>query len=48
MENVERGGKPFACVIPRGGEIVAGSPNIVVQTDESGLAVYERWHRLNS
>ena len=34
MENVEGGGKPFACVILRGGEVVAESPNLVVQTHD--------------
>ena len=34
--NVERGGKPFACVVldPRTGEIVAESPNLVAQTGD--------------
>ena len=34
MENVEAGGKPFACVILRGGETLAESPNLVVQTHD--------------
>lgn len=34
--NVERGGKPFACVVfdPRTGEVVAESPNLVAQTGD--------------
>lgn len=32
--NVEEGGRPFACVIARGGEIVAESPNRVAQTHD--------------
>ena len=34
--NVERGGKPFSCVVfdPRSGEVVAESPNLVVQTGD--------------
>ena len=34
--NLERGGKPFACVVfdPGAGEVVAGSPNLVVQTGD--------------
>lgn len=31
---MEDGGRPFACVIMRGGEIVAESPNLVVQTND--------------
>ena len=34
LRNVENGGRPFACVIARGGEIVAESPNLVVQTSD--------------
>jgi len=34
LRNVEDGGRPFACVIARGGEIVAESPNLVVQTSD--------------
>ncbi len=34
LRNVEDGGRPFACVIVRGGEIVAESPNLVVQTND--------------
>ena len=34
MENVEGGGKPFSCVILHGGEVVAESPNLVVQTHD--------------
>ncbi len=34
LRNVEDGGRPFACVITRGGEIVAESPNLVVQTND--------------
>lgn len=33
-ENVEQGGRPFACVIARGDEIVAESPNLVAQTSD--------------
>jgi tRNA(Arg) A34 adenosine deaminase TadA len=32
LENVENGGRPFACVISRDGEVVAENPNLVVQT----------------
>lgn len=34
LRNVEDGGRPFACVIVRGGEIIAESPNLVVQTND--------------
>ena len=34
LENVENGGRPFACVISRGGEVVAESPNLVAQTQD--------------
>src|SRR5262249_41552160 len=30
--NVERGGRPFACLIARGGEIIAEAVNLVAQT----------------
>ncbi|WP_241020709.1 hypothetical protein [Burkholderia sp. Ac-20344] len=33
-KNVEEGGRPFATVIVRDGEIVAGSANLVVQTSD--------------
>ena len=33
-EHGEGGGKPFACVIARDGEVVAESPNLVVQTHD--------------
>ena len=33
-ENVENGGRPFACVIAWGDGIVAESPNLVVQTHD--------------
>jgi guanine deaminase len=32
--NVEEGGRPFACVIVRGDEVVAESPNLVAQTKD--------------
>lgn len=32
MKNVEDGGRPFACVIARGDEVIAESPNLVQQT----------------
>jgi len=32
--NVEEGGRPFACVVARDGEIVAESPNRVAQTHD--------------
>lgn len=32
--NVEEGGRPFACVIVRDGELVAESPNLVAQTHD--------------
>ena len=34
MKNVEAGGRPFATVIVRNGEIVAESPNLVAQTHD--------------
>jgi len=34
FENVENGGPPFACVILRGGEVIAESPNLVAQTHD--------------
>ena len=34
LRNVEDGGRPFACVIVRGGDIIAESPNLVVQTND--------------
>ena len=33
-ENVENGGRPFACVIVRDGALVAESPNLVAQTHD--------------
>jgi guanine deaminase len=32
--NVEEGGRPFACVIVRNGELIAESPNLVAQTND--------------
>jgi guanine deaminase len=32
--NVEEGGRPFACVIVRNGELVAEGPNLVAQTHD--------------
>ena len=34
LKNVEEGGRPFACVIARDGDIVAESPNLVAQTHD--------------
>ncbi|WP_244116221.1 nucleoside deaminase [Burkholderia cepacia] len=34
MQNVEEGGRPFATVIVRDGEIVAECPNLVAQTSD--------------
>ncbi|MFC7394789.1 nucleoside deaminase [Scopulibacillus cellulosilyticus] len=34
LENVEGGGRPFATVIVRDGEIIAESPNLVAQTND--------------
>ncbi|QKJ86879.1 nucleoside deaminase [Paramixta manurensis] len=34
MQNVEAGGRPFATVIARNGEIIAESPNLVAQTND--------------
>ncbi|AZG06698.1 nucleoside deaminase [Pigmentiphaga sp. H8] len=34
MKNVEEGGRPFATVIVRDGEILAESPNLVAQTSD--------------
>ena len=33
-ENVERGGRPFACVVARDGEVVAEAVNLVAQTHD--------------
>lgn len=33
-QNVEEGGRPFACVIVRDGELIAESPNLVAQTHD--------------
>ncbi|WP_025784620.1 nucleoside deaminase [Sporosarcina sp. D27] len=33
-ENVEAGGRPFATVIVRDGEVIAESPNLVAQTND--------------
>jgi guanine deaminase len=33
-QNVEEGGRPFACVIMRNGELIAESPNLVAQTND--------------
>jgi guanine deaminase len=32
--NVERGGRPFACIVARGGEIIAEAVNLVAQTHD--------------
>ncbi|MBS4200572.1 nucleoside deaminase [Bacillus sp. FJAT-49732] len=34
LKNVEEGGRPFATVIVRNGEIIAESPNLVAQTHD--------------
>ncbi|TDB44257.1 nucleoside deaminase [Photorhabdus khanii] len=34
MKNVEEGGRPFATVIARDGDIIAESPNLVAQTSD--------------
>jgi len=34
MKNVEAGGRPFAAVIARDGEVIAESPNLVAQTKD--------------
>ncbi|KAA0941038.1 nucleoside deaminase [Sporosarcina sp. ANT_H38] len=34
LKNVEEGGRPFACVVTRDGEIIAESPNLVAQTND--------------
>lgn len=34
LQNVEDGGRPFASVIVRDGEVIAESPNLVVQTHD--------------
>lgn len=34
QRNVEEGGRPFACVIARDGDVVAESPNLVAQTGD--------------
>ena len=55
MENVERGGKPFSCVVSRtsDGRVVAESPNLVEQTNDPTahaevLAVRQACQRLGS
>ncbi len=32
--NVERGGKPFSCLVVRDGEVIAESPNLVAQSND--------------
>jgi tRNA(Arg) A34 adenosine deaminase TadA len=32
--NVERGGRPFACIVVKGGEIIAEAVNLVAQTHD--------------
>ena len=32
--NVERGGRPFACIVAKGGEIIAEAVNLVAQTHD--------------
>ncbi|TCP23750.1 guanine deaminase [Scopulibacillus darangshiensis] len=34
LESVEKGGRPFACIVARDGEIIAESPNLVEQTQD--------------
>ena len=34
LANVERGGRPFACIIARGGEVIAEAVNLVAQTHD--------------
>jgi guanine deaminase len=34
-ENVEDGGRPFSCIVVRNGEVLAESPNLVAQTNNS-------------
>ncbi|PFV93154.1 tRNA-specific adenosine deaminase [Priestia megaterium] len=34
LKNVEEGGRPFACIVVKGGEIVAESANQVAQTND--------------
>lgn len=53
MQNVEEGGRPFATVIARNGEIVAESPNRVAQTHDPTahaeiLAVREACRKLGT
>jgi guanine deaminase len=53
MQNVEEGGRPFATVIARNGEIVAESPNRVAQTHDPTahaeiLAVREACQKLGT
>ncbi|WP_255252526.1 nucleoside deaminase [Enterobacter sp. CC120223-11] len=53
MKNVEEGGRPFATVIVRNGEIVAQSPNQVAQTNDPTahaeiLAVREACRKLGT
>jgi len=53
MQNVEEGGRPFATVIARNGEIVAESPNKVAQTHDPTahaeiLAVREACQKLGT
>ncbi|RUL78892.1 nucleoside deaminase [Dyella choica] len=53
MKNVEEGGRPFAAVIVRNGEVVAESPNRVAQTKDPTahaeiLAVREACRKLGT
>ena len=52
MKNVEEGGRPFATVIVRDGEIVAESPNLVAQTSDPtarrNLAVRDACRKLGT
>lgn len=34
LQNVEEGGRPFACIVTRDGEVIAESPNLVAQTSD--------------
>lgn len=51
--NADRGGKPFACLVLRDGQVLAESPNLVVQTNDPTahaeiLAVRQACQRLGS
>lgn len=51
--NIDRGGKPFACLVVRDGDVIAESPNLVAQTNDPTahaeiLAVRQACQRLGT